>query len=228
MGWHLGTITSGSGSGVQSVRGLDTDNTDPQNPEVKISVDTITINGAGTPASPLIATPIINRGLYSQINDSTPVTATTTAGTLIGIGVGSLSVPPNSFSIGDTYRADFSGIISAQNGDDLRIIIYSNATVLADSGFQNMTSLLNAVWSLTLDFTIRNTGGGGIASVVTFANFLFAKQSNGALEGFGFNNVNSFSFDTTITNTLDVTAQWNTTDPANSIYSDIFVLNKIY
>lgn len=40
---------------VQSVTGLNTDNTDPVNPIVKISVDGITITGLGTPASPLIA-----------------------------------------------------------------------------------------------------------------------------------------------------------------------------
>lgn len=41
---------------VQSVTGLNTDNADPLNPIVKISVDGITITGLGTPASPLIST----------------------------------------------------------------------------------------------------------------------------------------------------------------------------
>jgi len=41
---------------VQSVTGLNTDNTDPQNPIVRISVDGTTITGLGTPASPLVAT----------------------------------------------------------------------------------------------------------------------------------------------------------------------------
>ena len=38
---------------VLSVTGLNTDNTDPQNPVVNISVDNITITGQGTPGSPL-------------------------------------------------------------------------------------------------------------------------------------------------------------------------------
>ncbi len=41
---------------VLSVTGLDTDNTNPTNPVVKISVDGITITGDGTPGNPLIAT----------------------------------------------------------------------------------------------------------------------------------------------------------------------------
>jgi hypothetical protein len=40
---------------IQSVTGLNTDNTDPQNPIIRISVDGTTITGLGTPASPLIA-----------------------------------------------------------------------------------------------------------------------------------------------------------------------------
>lgn len=42
--------------GVQSVTGLDTDNTDPQNPVVQIAVDGSTITGDGTPGNPLVAT----------------------------------------------------------------------------------------------------------------------------------------------------------------------------
>lgn len=71
-------------------------------------------------------------------------------------------------------------------------------------------------------------GPAGVASVVTFANFLTVKQSNGSTEGFGFNTVNNTTFDTTIPNTLDITAEFNTTSGLNSIYSDIFILNKIY
>jgi hypothetical protein len=41
--------------GVQSVTGLNTDNTDPLNPVVEISVDGITITGDGTPGNPLIS-----------------------------------------------------------------------------------------------------------------------------------------------------------------------------
>lgn len=45
-------LVSGS---VQSVTGLNTNNTDPKNPVVRVSVDNTTITGSGTPGSPLIA-----------------------------------------------------------------------------------------------------------------------------------------------------------------------------
>lgn len=44
-------------TGVESVTGLNTNNTDPRNPIIQISVDGTTITGAGTPASPLVAIP---------------------------------------------------------------------------------------------------------------------------------------------------------------------------
>ncbi len=45
----------GGGWSVASVTWLNTDNTDPANPVVQISVDGVTITGAGTPWSPLVA-----------------------------------------------------------------------------------------------------------------------------------------------------------------------------
>ena len=224
MGWSNVNTSSGSGGGVESVTGLNTDNTDPLNPIIDISV-TSGITGAGTPASPLIAS---NRGLYSQTTDSTPVTATIDPTTLIGTGVGNLSVPENRFIVGDSFRADFGGLMSAKNGEGLRITIRTNTVILADSGLQTMGNLTDAVWSLSIIFTIRQIGGAGVASIATFSNFTFLQQSNGNSEGFGFNNVNDFNFDTTVDNTLLVTAQWGSTEPTNSIYSEVFVLQKIY
>lgn len=52
-------------TGVQSVTGLDTDNTDSQNPIVKIAVDGVTIVGEGTPADPLVAV-----NTYNSINNA--------------------------------------------------------------------------------------------------------------------------------------------------------------
>lgn len=55
----------GGGGGVQSVTGLNTDNTDPLNPVVEIAVDNTTIQGAGTSGIPLRAT----GNMYTQCID---------------------------------------------------------------------------------------------------------------------------------------------------------------
>jgi hypothetical protein len=55
-GTVMNTAVSGTGgSGVQSVTGLNTDNTDPLNPVVEISVDGVTITGDGTSGNPLVS-----------------------------------------------------------------------------------------------------------------------------------------------------------------------------
>jgi hypothetical protein len=167
-------------------------------------------------------------GLFAQTGNSTPVSATTVETTLIDGGIGTLLVPANGFTIGDSFRADFGGLFSAKNNDTIRIRVKAGSVVLADSGTQTQTTTVNDVWQLSINFTIRKIGGVGVAEIVTLGVFHATKQSSGAPAGFAFNTVNNTTFDTTTSNILDVTAEWSTNSALNSIYSDIFVLNKIY
>jgi hypothetical protein len=166
--------------------------------------------------------------LFAQTSDSTPITATTTEGTLINGGVGTLSVPANGFSVADSFVAIFGGLMSAQNNETLTIRVKAGSTVLAQSNPLVMPNITNQVWQLNINFTIRTIGGAGVASIVTFGNMHILKLASGTQEGYGFYTINNTTFDTTIPNTLDVTAQWGSANVGNSIYSDIFVLNKIY
>jgi hypothetical protein len=167
-------------------------------------------------------------GLFSQTGNSVVVSGTTTESSLIDGGAGTLSVPANGFSIGDSFRGDFGGILNVGNNQTIRIRLKTGSVELADSGIQPITNITNDVWSLSVNFTIRQTGAAGVASIVTLGAFHYTKTNNGTVEGFSFNTVNNTTFDTTINNTLDVTVQWGSTSVDNSIYSDIFVLNKIY
>lgn len=167
-------------------------------------------------------------GLFSQTGNSVVVSATTVESSVINGGVGTLTVGANQFQIGDSFRADFGGLLSSRNGDDIRIRVKSGSVVLADSGLQNMNGAVNDVWQFSINFTIRKTGVAGVAEIVSLGVFHTTKQSNAAPEGFAFNTVNNTTFDTTVSNTLDVTVQFSTNSALNSIYSDIFVLNKIY
>lgn len=167
-------------------------------------------------------------GLFAQTGNSVSVSATTVETTIIDGGVGTLTVGANQFQIGDSFRADFGGLLSAKNNDTLRIRVKAGSVVLADSGPQTMTTSTNDVWQFSVNFTIRQLGVAGVADIVALGVFHTTKQSNGSQTGFAFNTVNNTTFDTTISNTLNVTAQWSSNSIENSIYSDIFVLNKIY
>jgi hypothetical protein len=171
----------------------------------------------------------VNYGLYAQTANSTIVTNTTAETTIIGTGVGTLSVPANGFSVGDTFRAVFGGIINANNNQTIRVKLKSGSVILLDSGAQNLGSAVtNDVWSLNVDFTIRQLGAAGVASIVSLGSFHYTKTNNASVQGFGFNVLNNTTFDTTISNTLDVTVQWGSASTGNNIYSDIFILNKTY
>ena len=81
----------------------------------------------------------------------------------------------------------------------------------------------------TISLTQIQTGGS--TSTTTFYAFYYDNISGSPTVNsvdISFNTVNNTTFDTTIPNTLDVTAQWGAASNSNSIYSDIFVLNKIY
>jgi hypothetical protein len=168
-------------------------------------------------------------GLFAQTGNSTPISGTNVETTLINGGVGTLTIPANGFQVGDSFRAIFGGVINAANNQTIRIRVKAGAITLLDSGVQSLTnSIINDVWSLNIDFTIRQIGGPNAASIVSLGTFHYVKTSNATTQGFAFNVVNSSTFNTTISNTLDVTVQWGSNNAGNSIYSDIFVLNKTY
>ena len=170
----------------------------------------------------------ITGGLFAQTANSTPITNTTVETSLINGGVGSLSVPANAFKVGDSFRVVTAGVLNADNNQTIRIRVKAGSIVLLDSLAQNITNITNDVFSLNVDFTIRQLGGPGVASIVTLGTFHYAKTSNASVQGFAFNVVNNTTFDTTIANTLNITVQWGAANTGNSIFSDIFILNKTY
>jgi len=169
-----------------------------------------------------------NYGLFAQTANSTPITETTAETSLINGGIGTLSVPANGFNIGDSFRAIFGGVLNAANNQTITVRVKTGGVILLDSGAQSITNITNDIFFLNIDFTIRSLGAAGVASIVSLGSFHYTKTSNGTVQGFAFNTVNNTTFDTTINNTLDVTVQWSSDDADNSIYSDIFILNKTY
>jgi hypothetical protein len=164
-------------------------------------------------------------GLYSLTGTSTIATATTET-SIVGTGVGTLSVPANGFSVGDSFQLVMGGMASTTN-DLITIRLKSGGVTLAESA-AFAPSADNDNWFFNAYFTIRAIGGAGVASISTHGNFQIVKTSNNTYFGEAFVNLNNTTFDTTITNTLSVTVQFSATDPDNELYADLFVLNKIF
>lgn len=166
--------------------------------------------------------------LYTQTNSSVPVTNTTSELSLLDGGLGTLIVPANMFKVGDSFKAILTGHISSVNNHTLHIRIKSDGVALADTGVITMPATTSKHWKLEIDFAIRAIGIAGVASIASGGSFIYNKDASNTLEGVNFSVENATTFDTTIDNTLVITAQWGTANAGDSIYSEIFTLNKTY
>jgi hypothetical protein len=173
----------------------------------------------------------LNYGLFNQTGSSAPVSGSThVSGSLIGGGVGTLTIPANGFSKGDAFQATFSGIINAQNNKTLEITVKAGNIVLADTGVITMPGITgDKRWRMDLDFSINEIGGAGVASIATAGTISFRTDSSGDVVTEIFSTVNNTTFDTTVSNTLVVEAEWgNSPSDLCSIYSKLFTLLKVY
>ena len=158
-------------------------------------------------------------GLFAQTADSTTISGTLTEGTLIGTGIGSLTVPANTFIVGDSFHAKLFGHITAVNSNAIVRVKFNTVTVLTlPFSLPNITDLH---WSLDIYFTIRSLGALG--SVLTGIQFQHEEDAADKFSGHAFTDL--IVFDTTSNNTLDITMQFDNT--SDSIYSELFTLNKI-
>lgn len=162
-------------------------------------------------------------GLYSQTSVSPTITNTTTESSIVGSGVGSLSVPPNTFQVGDSYHAKIGGVISTLNNHEITIRIKAGSIILASTGLIALEVSSSNGWECELDFTIASIGVAG--DICTNGNFAYNRDT-GSLEGFVFQDIQQI--DTTTSQTLDISVEWNQANINDEIYSANFVLYKTY
>lgn len=168
----------------------------------------------------------ISHGLFAQILQSTAITSTGEA-SLLGSGVGTLLIPANTLSVGDSYHAKIGGVCHISGGGSptmYRIKVKSGTTILADSGIATGEWSSNLPFECEIDFTIRTVGATG--SIQTNANFVYRRDSNERMVGVMIDD--NEAIDTTVDNTLGVTFEFTTFNTSNSIYSNNFTLVKTY
>jgi hypothetical protein len=200
-----------------------------------IEIDTVPSSGSGgsgtvTVDSDMVVTGSINGitpvgGLFAQTVDTTFIAPTTPATQqMIGTGVGTLTVPANSFKVGDSFHLKCGGLKSNGNGSDIQIMLKSGTVILAESGVISLVGLANAPWEMELDFTIRALGSPGTANINT--NGQWTVTDAGVYLGFGFNNVNNTTFNTTIENTLTIDIMQS--DATDFVSVTNLVLSKVF
>jgi hypothetical protein len=168
-------------------------------------------------------------GLFAQTGDSATVTATTGETSIMGAGVGTLTVPANGFRVGDSFLASLDGVLTCINTATIHIHVRTTGGVLLiDTGVIDLDTSTSRPWLLNLYFTIRQIGGTTVASISSGGLFSYLKDSGLTYEGYPLSEVNNTTFDTTIINTLSVNVQWNTSNVGNRIFSRNFTLTKVY
>jgi hypothetical protein len=170
----------------------------------------------------------IKAGKYCMITDSSLVTGIGEQSIIDGTALGSLSIADNTFKVGDSFRLTLRGLFGAHNNDTITIRMKSGTTVLSSSGAITLPTITDKTFELIVDFTIRAIGGAGVASIVSAGGFTYNKDSANIYEGQDFITMESTLFDTTITNTLDVTAQFSSANASNQIQSMVAILEKTY
>jgi len=175
-----------------------------------------------------------NYGLYVQTGDGSPVSGSSspiqTSGSLFDGGVGSLTIPANTFKVGDAFHLKMAGKINIANGNDIEIQFKSNNVTLVDTGFITLSAASNKNWNLDVTFVIRNVGTAGVASILSTGNLVVRKDgAGGETVDEIFSSENNTTFDTTIQNTLQCQAILDSAcTAAENIYSQLFVLHKLY
>ena len=174
-----------------------------------------------------------NYGLYNQTGSSTPIVGVSgsiaVSGSLLDGGLGTLTIPANGFNIGDAFHARMSGKITIANNHDLDIHFDTGNITLVDVGPITMAGSTNKNWSLEVTFIIQNTGSAGTASILSSGDLTVRTDSSGDVVTEIFSSVNNTTFDTTISNTLEITGILEERcGTSENIYSEMFILHKIY
>jgi hypothetical protein len=172
-----------------------------------------------TPTGPYVNT----YGLFSQTADGPSVGNTLVETSIVGSGVGSLSIPANTLKAGDSFHLKIGGLISTQPNHKITIRAKSDGVVLESTGLITLELATSQPWELELDFTVRLIGATG--EMKTNGNFIY-NRNTGSYIGKALGDTEIF--DTTTANTLDVTAEWDQEDTSDSIIVQQLILYKTF
>jgi hypothetical protein len=188
-----------------------TANTTPALTDVMMIVD----DPAGTPASQKIEVTYLDNLLraadMAYVATANKAVANTGAETsMIGTGVGSLTLAANYLSAGRTLGNDLSGFISETGTPTLNIQFKLGATVICSTGAVTLPAALsNSMLRVHVDLTCRTAGASG---TVIAQGYVFAGATIIPIVA-----TSTATVDTTGTLALDVTATWGAADPANTL-----------
>ena len=194
------------------------------------------INASGDVSSLSVTTASINNltpvgGLSSGTSNSAILTASTVEQSIASSTfVGNRQSPPNSFQVGDAFVAVLAGNFASANGDTLTLRLKggTGSTTILSAITVPLNSSSATYFELEINFVIRAVGSAGVADIVANYDFSYNQSSGGNFQGERKCEVNNTTFDTTILNELDITAQFSSNSGSNSIETLLSTLGKTY
>lgn len=143
------------------------------------------------------------------------VTIANTAAETTGLGavVGTNIIPAGRLTAGSTIRIRARGIMADTGAPTLQIRIKVGANTFCDTGAVALAAIAGTHgWIFEADVTVRTPGSPGTA--IGNSNFQVNVHLPPDLDTI---NTATTALDTAIANTVDLTFQWGTADPANTI-----------
>ena len=161
--------------------------------------------------------------IFSQIVDQT-VVSTAAETTIIGGGTptSTLTVAPNFFTAGMTFRYTTGGLFRTSANNISARFRLRNSGVLFDSGLLVFSNRVIPATPWNVEATFAYMGG-----TVMVTNFNFQYNAGNDARGFTSQQSNN-TFNATISNTLNFTIQWSVSSADNLITTNFGVVQKIY
>jgi len=139
--------------------------------------------------------------------------------------VGTRTNPANTLAVGDTYHLHMSGLVETDGkGHGMTFRLKMGATTLMTTNSDDWDAGgTPTFWELEVDFVIRTIGslgtmiGGGM---VTFSEDLWWKDAG------SFSTTSDLAVNTTISNTFDVTAQWDNNNANNVLTTQVATITR--
>jgi len=182
--------------------------------------------GAANPIS------LNSRTLFTSTASST-VANTTTETTLIGSGVGSLTLPANYLQVGRTLRIHVLGTLDktlASSCGNITVKLKLGSTVILSRGPAAATCAITATrpyMEVVGTCTVRSIGASGTTWCVGAMRFDSGAFQLGPTEWNMMTTAQPVTVDTTASQVVDVTWQWSVADVDNSVTGAIATLEVL-
>lgn len=171
------------------------------------------------------ATTSLRRGsgpIYSQSALASAITNTTTETSIVGTGLGTLTLPASYLQAGTTLRVTSYGYWSTDAsapGTTTMAVYLGSTQVCASGSLTPPTSLATRAWIVTTTIQVRTTGASGTvwcAGRWEYESSIFANYANTRMTTPA-GVANTTTIDTTASQTIAVKFKWNTADADNTL-----------